>query len=325
MELLGEFLANEGEKSVVFSQWLGTQEIVARRLDALGIGYVRFHGSVASEARPALIEKFRVDPACRVFLSTDAGSTGLNLQCASLLVNMDLPWNPAVLEQRSARIHRMGQQRAVRIVNFVSKGTIEEGMLSVLAFKRSLAAGILDGGDGEITLGGTRAELFMKEVASVTEGLGPVPDHDAATGQEEVPEFDESARDTEPAGTSTDDRADATPADAHTQAAPNPDAGPARRGPDAAADAGLTTANRTHAHAQEWSALIDAGERLLGALLAASAGAPRHLSSERDDDVGRASLRLPLPPPETIDRLADRLADVLTSFAVRLRGHGPSA
>ncbi|WP_287258790.1 C-terminal helicase domain-containing protein [Mesorhizobium sp.] len=60
---------------------------------------------------------FRDDPACRVFLSTDAGSTGLNLQHASTLVNMDLPWNPAILEQRIARIHRMGQKRPVRVIN----------------------------------------------------------------------------------------------------------------------------------------------------------------------------------------------------------------
>src|SRR6202022_3887315 len=107
-----------------------------------------------SEKRPALIERFRDDPACRVFLSTDAGSTGLILQHASALVNMDLPWNPAVLEQRIARIHRMGQTRPVQVINFVAKGTIEEGMLSVLAFKRSLSGGILDGGGGGVCSGG---------------------------------------------------------------------------------------------------------------------------------------------------------------------------
>ncbi|WP_205744354.1 C-terminal helicase domain-containing protein [Dyella sp. M7H15-1] len=53
-----------------------------------------------SEKRPALVERFRNDPACRVFLSIDAGATGLNLQHASVLVNMDLPWNPATGAQR---------------------------------------------------------------------------------------------------------------------------------------------------------------------------------------------------------------------------------
>ena len=85
---------------------------------------------------------------------------------------MDLPWNPALLEQRIARIHRMGQKRPVQIVNFVAKGTIEEGMLSVLAFKRSLSAGMLDGGSGEISLGGSRLNRFMKEVENVTGRMG---------------------------------------------------------------------------------------------------------------------------------------------------------
>ena len=86
-----------------------------------------------------------------MFLSTDAGGAGLNLQHAVVVVNMDLPWNPAVLEQRIGRVHRLGQTQPVQVVNFVAKGTIEEGMLSVLAFKKSLFAGVLDGGSGEIS------------------------------------------------------------------------------------------------------------------------------------------------------------------------------
>lgn len=96
---------------------------------------------------------------------------------------MDLPWNPAILEQRIARIHRMGQKRPVRVINFVAKGTIEEGMLSVLAFKRSLSAGILDGGSGEISLGGSRLNRFMKDVENVTGSMG---EGEAVTPAEEV-------------------------------------------------------------------------------------------------------------------------------------------
>ena len=92
-----------------------THDIVIRRLEARGLGYVCFHGGVPSEKRPALVERFRDDPACRVFLSTDAGGVGLNLQHAATVVNMDLPWNPAVLEQRIGRVHRMGQARPVRV------------------------------------------------------------------------------------------------------------------------------------------------------------------------------------------------------------------
>ncbi len=170
--LLDDLFAEPDAKAVVFSQWTRTHDIVIRRLEARGIGYVSFHGGVPSEKRPALVERFRDDPTCRVFLSTDAGSTGLNLQHASTLVNMDLPWNPAVLEQRIARIHRIGQIRPVQVINFVAKGTIEEGMLSVLAFKRSLSEGILDGGSNEISLGGSRLTRFMKDVESVTGSMG---------------------------------------------------------------------------------------------------------------------------------------------------------
>ncbi len=59
---------------------------------------------------------------------------------------MDLPWNPAVLEQRIGRVHRLGQRGPVQVVNLVAQGTIEESMLSLLGFKRAVFAGVLDGG-----------------------------------------------------------------------------------------------------------------------------------------------------------------------------------
>ena len=77
----------------------------------------------------------------------------------------------------------MGQIRPVRVINFVAKGTIEEGMLSVLAFKRSLSAGILDGGSGEISLGGSRLNRFMKDVENVTSRMG---EGEAVTPSEEI-------------------------------------------------------------------------------------------------------------------------------------------
>ncbi len=118
------------------------------------------------------IEQFRNDDDCRLFFSTDAGGVGLNLQFASVVVNVDLPWNPAVLEQRIGRVHRLGQKQPVRVVNFVAKGTIEEGMLSVLKFKKSLFAGVLDGGESKVLLGGTKMTKFMETVEATT---GQIP------------------------------------------------------------------------------------------------------------------------------------------------------
>ncbi|MBN1129962.1 MAG: hypothetical protein JXA71_13295, partial [Chitinispirillaceae bacterium] len=78
------------------------------------------------------------------FTTTNAGATGLNLQAANTVVNVDLPWNPAVLEQRIGRAHRMGQKRPVQVYLMVTEGTIEENMLKTLAAKKELSMAALD-------------------------------------------------------------------------------------------------------------------------------------------------------------------------------------
>ena len=292
--LFDDLFTEPEAKAVVFSQWTRTHDIVIRRLEARGLGYVSFHGGVPSEKRPALVERFRDDPACRVFLSTDAGSTGLNLQHASTLINMDLPWNPAILEQRIARIHRMGQRRPVRVINFVAKGTIEEGMLSVLAFKRSLSAGILDGGSGEISLGGSRLTRFMKDVESVTGRMGV---GEAVTPAEEVTSI-AAARDAR--------SAEDVSADAETRGSemtnPQPVGSGAPLG-DIAPD--------------PWQALAQIGAQFVAALAAANdPKAPAHPWIERDLATGAQNLKMPLPPPE----IARQLANALSALADSLRG-----
>ena len=99
------------------------------------------HGNVPGKERRGLLEQFRDDPECRVFLSTDAGGTGLNLQAADTVINLEVPWNPAVLEQRIARVHRMGQHRPVQVFNLVMRDSIEERVLRTLEQKRSLFDG----------------------------------------------------------------------------------------------------------------------------------------------------------------------------------------
>jgi superfamily II DNA or RNA helicase len=291
--LFDDLFAEPKAKAVVFSQWTRTHDIVIRRLEARGLGYVSFHGGVPSEKRPALVERFRDDPECRVFLSTDAGSTGLNLQRASTLVNMDLPWNPAVLEQRIARIHRIGQAQPVRVINFVAKGTIEEGMLSVLAFKRSLSCGILDGGSGEISLGGSRLNRFMKEVENVTGRMG---ESEALTPAEEAGNSLGANDDT---GVAEDAKADAN------------------IGADNIARSNGPGISRSDPGSHPWLALVQVGAEVVAALAAANnPKAPAHPWIERDPATGVRSLKLPLPSPET----ARQLADALSALADGLRG-----
>jgi superfamily II DNA/RNA helicase len=138
-ELLESLIADESRKIVLFSEWKRMLDRVELRLDQIGCDYVRLDGSVPQKKRPAIVSKFQNDPECRVILMTNAGSTGLNLQSANVVINCDLPWNPAVLEQRIARAHRMGQKNPVHIYNLVTTDTIEEGLLDTLASKQELA------------------------------------------------------------------------------------------------------------------------------------------------------------------------------------------
>lgn len=183
ISVLDEVFEQPDAKVVIFSQWLGTHEILLDRLKSSKRNHVLFHGRIPSPKRKDLIRQFKNDPDCRVFLSTDAGGVGLNLQNASAVVNMDLPWNPAVLEQRIGRIHRLGQHRPVRVVNFVAQGTIEHGMLALLSFKQSLFSGVLDKGKDEVFLGGTRLKRFMDSVDKATSSIPePMPQQARAGG-----------------------------------------------------------------------------------------------------------------------------------------------
>ena len=165
MNILDDALDGGTAKIVVFSEWERMMRLVALELDGRGIRYEFLHGGVPAQKRSELIEHFTNGSDCRIFLSTDAGSTGLNLQAASLLINLDLPWNPAVLEQRIGRIYRLGQEVPVQVLNLVSKGSIEEDMIDRLRFKRTMFEGALDGGDDTIFLSEDKFKGFMESLA----------------------------------------------------------------------------------------------------------------------------------------------------------------
>ena len=170
LNIIANLLETEGEKVVVFSQWERMTRLIAQELTKREIGFEYLHGGVPSEARGKLITNFADNPNSRVFLSTDAGSTGLNLQSAATIINLDLPWNPAVLEQRIARIYRLGQQRNVQVINLVSADTIEEQMLDKLRFKSAMFEGVLDNGQDAIFLGeGSKLTQMMDTLGEMME------------------------------------------------------------------------------------------------------------------------------------------------------------
>ncbi len=143
-KILEECRHNDDVKVLVFSEWARMLELVKGLCEQLQIGYALHTGAVPQRRRRAEIQLFKNDPDCRVFLSTDSGSTGLNLQNASVVVNCDLPWNPARLEQRIARAWRKHQTRPVTVIHLVSQNTIEQRMLENLSTKQALADGVLD-------------------------------------------------------------------------------------------------------------------------------------------------------------------------------------
>jgi SNF2 family DNA or RNA helicase len=154
-----EECAASGRKAIVFSQWVETIEQLRDRLAQFAP--LEFHGRIPSNRRDRVIEQFHDDPRSSVLLmSYGAGSVGLNLQFASYVFLFDRWWNPAVEDQAINRAHRIGAAGPVTVTRFLSLGTIEERIDSVLAEKRELFNAVFDNADAPARLGLSRDEIF---------------------------------------------------------------------------------------------------------------------------------------------------------------------
>ncbi len=175
--ILSEIRENPAVKVIVFSEWERMLLLVRELCGKLRLGCAWHTGTVPQQKRRGEINRFKTDPACRIFLSTDSGGVGLNLQHASVVINCDLPWNPAKLEQRIARAWRKHQTRAVTVINLVSADTIEHRMLATLADKRGLADGVLDriGDFSAIKLRSGRTALLARLEQVMLTGVTPAP------------------------------------------------------------------------------------------------------------------------------------------------------
>jgi SNF2 family DNA or RNA helicase len=173
-EVLTDLLEGTDHKVIIFSEWERMLFLVREMVqNDLKMDFAWHTGSVPQQKRRDEIKRFKEDPNCRFFLSTDSGSTGLNLQVANIVINMDLPWNPAKLEQRIARAWRKNQTKTVQVINFVSSDTIEHRMLTTLSHKQDLANGVLDGiGDfSSMPISSTRSQILeqLEEILSPQE------------------------------------------------------------------------------------------------------------------------------------------------------------
>jgi superfamily II DNA or RNA helicase len=195
-ELITQLALAEGRKVVVFSQWrrmLRLAEWATRGpLASEQVRAAFFTGEEGQRRRTQNVVDFHEDPACRVLFASDAGGVGLNLQrAASACINIELPWNPAVLEQRIGRIHRLGQRRPIDVYTLVSEPGIESRIAEVVGSKKALFTGLFDGTTDEVVF--ERAGTFLTrlerivapavEMAPPADREGPAPD-DAAVERE---------------------------------------------------------------------------------------------------------------------------------------------
>jgi superfamily II DNA or RNA helicase len=185
-EILQELVVEEERKVVIFSEWEKMNLQVGSLLDKMKIGYVSLHGGIPTRRRSQLIARFRDRPEVRVFLSTDAGGVGINLQAASAVINIEPPWNPARLEQRIARVHRMGQVKPVLAIHLLTENSIEERVWDTIGLKKELFRDLFDGDGSEVSfekLGRRSMMDALKEMVPETAAPATEPEIQKTDGK----------------------------------------------------------------------------------------------------------------------------------------------
>jgi len=190
--ILQQLVVEQNRKVVIFSQWRrmlklahwATRDILADS----GIRAVFFTGEEGQKRRTQNIVDLHDDPAVRVLFASDAGGVGLNLQrAASACVNLELPWNPAVLEQRIGRIYRLGQKRPIDVYNLVSEQGIESRISDLVGNKRAFFNGLFDGTSDDVAF--ERSGSFLTRIEKiVTPAVTPKLPPRAEPPEEQDPE-----------------------------------------------------------------------------------------------------------------------------------------
>lgn len=124
------------QKIIIFTEFVATQQYLQRLLVSRGYSVSVLNGGMSIDERNEALRVFRDE--ANIFISTDAGGEGLNLQFSNIIINYDLPWNPMKIEQRCGRADRIGQKRDVHIYNFIIRETVENRVREVLEEKLSV-------------------------------------------------------------------------------------------------------------------------------------------------------------------------------------------
>jgi hypothetical protein len=153
-----EDLLPSGHKALIFSQFVQFLKIIREHLDAKGIDYRYLDGGTPPREREREVRAFQEGRGDLFLISLKAGGFGLNLTAADYVIHMDPWWNPAVEDQASNRVHRIGQDRPVTVYRMITSGTIEEKVVKLHKEKKALADLVLAGTD---TTGVVSAEELL--------------------------------------------------------------------------------------------------------------------------------------------------------------------
>jgi superfamily II DNA or RNA helicase len=189
-QLIRQVVLDQGRKVVVFSQWRRMLTLAHWALGDLlrdsGIRGGFFTGAEKQRRRTQNIVEFHDDPSFRILFTSDAGGVGLNLQrAANCVVNLELPWNPAVLEQRIGRIYRLGQKLPIDVYNLVCEQGIESRIAALVSSKQAFFKGLFDGDSDTVDFGQSSSflakiqKLYEPAAIEAVASTGNVADEDA--------------------------------------------------------------------------------------------------------------------------------------------------
>ncbi len=286
--VIDDLVIQSRRKMVIFSEWTTMTFLIARHLSEVGIPFVELSGKIPVNKRQALIDEFTNNPDCRVFLSTDAGGTGLNLQAADCVVNFELPWNPARLNQRIGRVSRIGQKsQCINVVNFISKGSIEEKIFAGIQLKTDLFRGVFEGGENIVEFTQEKKTQMLNQLREMMGDQPDLPPRELTPGEEipeDTPHFlnPEVLRDDEPLDVTGEETEDAV-----MEAEP--------------AAEKRTEASLDESSPKKMEEVLNSGMAFIGGLLEVATG--KKLTSDGDDgrmvkidkETGEVTLKFKLP------------------------------
>jgi len=191
-QLIRQVVLEQGRKVVVFSQWRRMLTLarwaVGDYLAEAGLRAGFFTGAEGQRRRTQNIVEFHDDPHFRILFASDAGGVGLNLQHASnCVINLELPWNPAVLEQRIGRVYRLGQRKPIDVFNLVCEQGIESRIAGLVGSKQAFFKGLFDGDSDSVQF--DQSSSFLAKVEKIYEAAAP-SESAVASIEVEFPDLD---------------------------------------------------------------------------------------------------------------------------------------